>query len=522
MTPPLPTPPSDLLESDSDLVQSAHPTRPIQESHADIPSARSVLWKLYFSHTLSTWNARTFEFGAVIFLATIFPGTLFYTSLYALCRSAAAAILSSWVGGVVDRTHRLTLVRHSIIWARCSVAISCLLLLALLQGGTSVLVTLACFAASIVLACIEKLAFIGNTISVERDWLIVVADSLSLERQDLNSSMRRIDLVCKLIAPLGISLVDAYSTKLAIWVVLCQNLISAMFEYFAIARVFFAVAELALGKGTRTLGTESIPEDEDEIGAGVDSSPHSNLSFSVRGCFAFILDYLRPWKDYVQNPAFLASFSLSLLYLTVLSFGSQMTTYLLTLKFTSVHISVLRLAAVALELSATCAAPLLMRKIGPVRSGLWFINEQLIAVALAVGLFTSVNSQAQLAGVALIFGVTLSRFGLWGFDLCVQFLVQEDAHPNSRGSFSAVEVSLQSLFELMSYALTMIFSRPEDFKYPIFISAGTISVSAACFAGFVRQKRGHLLHSSKCFKRENKAKYQVLPTIEEELDSYSD
>jgi iron-regulated transporter 1 len=73
----------------------------------------------------------------------------------------------------------------------------------------------------------------------------------------------------------------------------------------------------------------------------------------------------------VQNPSFLASFSLSLLCYAVLSFGSQMTTYLLTLNFISLQISIMKLTAVVLELSATCAAPMLIKTIGAVRSGLW-------------------------------------------------------------------------------------------------------------------------------------------------------
>ncbi|KAF2713993.1 iron transporter [Pleomassaria siparia CBS 279.74] len=492
---------------DVELVEHAQPAQ--ETSPATITPAKPILWKLYLSHTLSTWNARTFEFGAVIFLATIFPDTLFYTSLYALCRSGAAAIFSSWVGGIVDRTHRLTMVRHSIIWARCSVAISCLLLLLLLQDSNSLWI-LPCFAATVTLACVEKLAFIGNTVSVERDWIIVVADSLSLDRQELNSSMRRIDLVCKLVAPLAISLVDAYSNRLAIWAVFGQNLFSALFEYFAIARVFVAIPELCHRKReiTAVLDTNQ--------GHVTNMDRASDPTVVASGYLAYVCDFFRPYKDYFHNPAFLASFSLSLLYLTVLSFGSQMTTYLLTLNFTALHISAMRLVAVILELSATCAAPMLMKKIGPVRSGLWFVNEQLIAVVLAVSLFSAVNTQTRLAAAALIFGVTLSRLGLWGFDLCVQFLVQEDAPTECRGSFSTVEVALQSVFELISFAMTMIFSRPEDFKYPIYISATAIAISAACFAGFVRRKRGHLLHASKCFKREDKRKYHVLPTIEEE------
>ena len=221
------------------------------------------------------------------------------------------------------------------------------------------------------LAGVEKLAFVANTVAVERDWLIVVSDSLGVERQGLNSTMRRIDLLCKLLAPLGIGLLDGYSTKLAIWVVFGQNAISVVIEYFAIAQVYSAIPELGLGK-QRGHTTETPP------------SPSGTLIVPSRSTRNAIKNNIRPWKDYIQNPAFLASFSLSLLYLTVLSFASQMTTYLLTLGFTSTHVSVMRLAAVVLELSATCAAPLLMDRIGAVRSGLWFINEQLLSIMLAL------------------------------------------------------------------------------------------------------------------------------------------
>jgi iron-regulated transporter 1 len=55
-----------------------------------------------------------FEFGAVVFLASIFPGTLLYASVYALVRSLFAVVLSSWLGATVDRLNRLSAIRHSI------------------------------------------------------------------------------------------------------------------------------------------------------------------------------------------------------------------------------------------------------------------------------------------------------------------------------------------------------------------------------------------------------------------------
>lgn len=69
---------------------------------------------LYTSHFLSTWNSRVFEFGAVLFIASIFPGTLLPTSLYALVRAASAVLLSPRVGQYVDQGDRLRVVRVSI------------------------------------------------------------------------------------------------------------------------------------------------------------------------------------------------------------------------------------------------------------------------------------------------------------------------------------------------------------------------------------------------------------------------
>lgn len=76
--------------------------------------------RLYASHTLSTWNSRVFEFGSVLYLASIFPGTLMPLSVYAMARGAAAIALSSWVGQYIDREDRLKTVRLSIGMSRSS------------------------------------------------------------------------------------------------------------------------------------------------------------------------------------------------------------------------------------------------------------------------------------------------------------------------------------------------------------------------------------------------------------------
>ncbi|KAI9371836.1 Ferroporti-1 [Aspergillus egyptiacus] len=460
-------------------------TDPFLSNEASPPprSNSRVLLRLYTSHFLSTWNSRMFEFGAVVFLASIYPGTLLYASVYALVRSLSAVILSSWLGSLVDRLDRLTAIRHSIVWQRVPVAVSCLCLWFLLTSPPTHL-TWMLFFALVLLAGVEKLAATANTVSVERDWVVVISDALDVPRQDLNASMRRIDLFCKLIAPVVVSLLDGLlSTKVAIWIVLGFNATVVLIEYFAIAQVYNSVPQLDRSLERQTTGDEGSPEEERPILLTVSQHVQSTLS---------------PWREYVRQPVFLASFALSLLYLTVLSFGPTMVTFLLHSGFSSLEVSGMRIGAVLSELSGTWVAPFLMDRIGPIRSGLWFLNWQFGTLAAAVAAFAFAIQPPRLVAVCLIVGVALSRLGLWGFDLSVQFLVQEGVEAGNRARFSATEMALQSVFEMISFATTIVFSDPDQFKYPVYISYGAIAVAAVCFAAYVRRERGHLLHTSKC------------------------
>jgi iron-regulated transporter 1 len=110
-----------------------------------------------------------------------------------------------------------------------------------------------------VLAGVEKVSAMANTIAVERDWVVVMTDDDDDWRRSescfffalsapglvyianygavINARMRRIDLLCKLLGPLAISFVATASTLVAIWTVLGMNTLSVLIEYICIARV---------------------------------------------------------------------------------------------------------------------------------------------------------------------------------------------------------------------------------------------------------------------------------------------
>ena len=89
-------------------------------------------------------------------------------------------------------------------------------------------------------------------------------------------------------------------------------------------------------------------------------------------------------------------------------------------------------------------------------------------------------------------------------------LTSQNIEEHTRARFSATEMALQNIAELLSFATTIVFPRPEDFRYPVFISFGASTMAAVCFAAYVRKERGHLLHMSRCLDKRTVSAQQIL------------
>ena len=194
-----------------------------------------------------------------------------------------------------------------------------------------------------------------------------------------------------------------------------------------------------------------------------------------------------------------------------------MVTYLISAGYNSFYIALVRTLSVVFELSATWIAPRLMKRIHPTRAGMWFLSWQMLWLGAAVSFFWA-EPRPIVAASGLVAGTILSRIGLWGYDLSAQFIIQEvcatledlfgnhlilfkEVQGSYRGSFSSTEASFQNAFELLSYVTTIIWSRPNQFRYPVLVSVIATYVSGFLFGKFLRRRRGHLLHTRACIKR---------------------
>ena len=102
-----------------------------------------------------------------------------------------------------------------------------------------------------------------------------------------------------------------------------------------------------------------------------------------------------------------------------------------------------------------------------------------------------------LSALTLFFFLSLSRLGLWIYDLTTQQLTQTMTIPSQRSAFTGVEYSFVSLFELSHNIAAIVLHRPQDFKWLASGSLCAVAISTFAYAGWVWKMRGHLVHWEK-------------------------
>ena len=179
----------------------------------------------------SSWGLRTAEFAVYLFLVILFPDTLLPASIYGFVTTGIAIFLSGWAGQLVDEHHNLGIVRASIVFIKCAACVqygSSLVLLYRL-GNTitattrpwSTPLTSGLFSLIVLGGCVHTLAGTSTSVAVEREWITTIAGASSEHLTTLNTYMRRIDLFCKLAAPLFVSLLTTAASYWFAAIFLC-------------------------------------------------------------------------------------------------------------------------------------------------------------------------------------------------------------------------------------------------------------------------------------------------------------
>lgn len=485
----------------------------------------------------SSFGFRAAEFAYPLYFVILFTNTLLPASLYGFITTGSAILFSGSIGSLADRfnTHRLHIVRAFILVQKLLVSASYALFLVLFsvdtlrqgalnggrgrdEGAPRRSDVWSIFAAITLLGSLLILSNIGVSVSVERDWVTSIADGSSRRLTRLNAIMRRIDLLSKLLAPLLVSLLTSTTGyKNSCVVLLATSAGTTLFELLFIGIVFKRFAVLGREEQQnrqRKRQTERAHVQRPQNGG---CTPRRGLAVDVWRAVISVDGWkwagaqakswsevqLSDWRAFIGMPVFISSLAIALLYMSVLSFDSTFIAYLKSeTTYSDSFIAGMRAVCVVTGLIGTFISPILIRRIGSVRTGTWSLWAELLPLALPIVSFYQGVSMRDRPGwnTALLFvGLSLSRIGLWSFDLAqlaqVQWALR--SHPR-RNALMGLQFALQNLLDLFHYALTIIWARPSQFRNAADVSFVAIGVATFLYTFvYARRERGHLVHLDK-------------------------
>lgn len=488
---------------------------------------KSQAYNLYTSHFLSTWNIRTYEFAAIIFTQAAYPNTLRPAAIRGIVRTLASICFTSIVGRWVDQnSDRLKILVSTITVNRVAVISASVLWFFIVAAATPdavnssygsdiaglpfpELLKAGIFTLILMLGILEILSGQGNMLSMERDWVVTVAAPAGrpYDLTHLNAVTKRIDLICKLIAPILISIIiSSTNNKIGVLVVGGMSLCSWFLEVFCARIVWNKNPKLQAAKPSNRQARQDLEERPDlftRIGGGLHR-------------------YAQDFKNYFSSRVWIPSLSLAVLYFSALAYSSNFITFMINAGISLEMITIARAFGSVIEISSTLVTPVGIHVLGKAvnrgrfrgrdrtnsraallqhetegvevvrdeeekwkaetgceRFGLWGLTWQfvnLIPVVVALWYMSPISPEADqfllsrlisptlplpLLTVAMFTFLSLSRLGLWIYDLTTQQLTQTLVPPTQRSSFTGVEYSFYNLFELLQNVAAMVFDKPD-------------------------------------------------------------
>ena len=286
-----------------------------------------------------------------------------------VCVLFFASALGRWLDSTSSRLHGLLM---TIITNRVIVLLSCLMWFLILSFDDPAFKK-SFFAIALVLGMIEKLSRGTNILSMERDWIPTLANPTidatiksSYNLTHLNTVMRRIDMLCKLIAPLAVStfLSSAGSERMMVTAVAIISILSWGPEIWCIQQVWKLNGRLKVPKR---------PIDDTSNGIELDNMvqhPYNGFAkVSPKPRFLAIIQkitsetknsidaHMEGLRYYFSTFVWIPSICAAIPHASVLTFSGTMITYLLNAGFNLNYITAAKASGAVFEISSTLVFP---------------------------------------------------------------------------------------------------------------------------------------------------------------------
>ncbi|CAM4536906.1 ferroportin isoform X2 [Lepidochelys kempii] len=350
----------------------------------------SAKFLLYLGHSLSTWGDRMWHFAVSVFLVELYGNSLLLTAVYGLVVAGSVLLLGAIIGDWVDKNPRLKVAQTSLVVQNASVILCGIILMIVFLFKTQLLTLYSgwlltmCYILVITIANIANLASTATAITIQRDWIVVVAGEDRSKLADMNATVRRIDQLTNILAPMAVGQIMTFgSPVIGCGFISGWNLLSMCLEYLLLWKVYQKTPALALKatskieeselkqlnvqKDSELKPTEGVQLIEKDVTV---SEPQQEKEIR---CSAWIAEpfitFRDGWVAYYKQPVFLAGLGLAFLYMTVLGFDCITTGYAYTQGLSGSVLSLLMGASAITGIMGTVAFTWLRRKYGLVRTG---------------------------------------------------------------------------------------------------------------------------------------------------------
>ncbi|XP_007069958.2 solute carrier family 40 member 1 isoform X1 [Chelonia mydas] len=350
----------------------------------------SAKFLLYLGHSLSTWGDRMWHFAVSVFLVELYGNSLLLTAVYGLVVAGSVLLLGAIIGDWVDKNSRLKVAQTSLVVQNASVILCGIILMIVFLFKTQLLTLYSgwlltmCYILVITIANIANLASTATTITIQRDWIVVVAGEDRSKLADMNATVRRIDQLTNILAPMAVGQIMTFgSPVIGCGFISGWNLLSMCLEYLLLWKVYQKTPALALKATSKIEESElkqlNVQKDSElKPTEGVQLIEKDVTVFEPQqekeiSCSAWIAEpfitFRDGWVAYYNQPVFLAGLGLAFLYMTVLGFDCITTGYAYTQGLSGSVLSLLMGASAITGIMGTVAFTWLRRKCGLVRTG---------------------------------------------------------------------------------------------------------------------------------------------------------
>ena len=237
------------------------------------------------------------------------------------------------------------------------------------------------FLVILALGVIERLSRLANLISIERDWVPTLATTVESDKgltpydlTQLNAVMSRIDLICKVGAPILMSMFMSAtrSSRLGAVAIVALNFVSWPLEYWTARTVWQDSTRLQKKKA-------EIPTACAEAGFSKEIEPGRSLENPCVGLWAlfcnvvgrvstWIRQYGLSLKLYFATGIWMASLAVTGLHFSILVFSGTLTVFLVNSGFSLKLVTWAEIFSAIFELGSTYVFPLGVRLLATQRT----------------------------------------------------------------------------------------------------------------------------------------------------------